>query len=401
MAGRIAYCVTPRAGGLFRFYRNLRSALAPHGWEVLAPVLGSYAAARWDPDFADQGCALIAEGESDRPRLARAFAAWTIQERIDIVIPMDDSIAASAVPHMPPEARLVTRCSNATSFGYRICAIHPQRLSRVIVMTPRLYDGLRRARRLRQEQLVIIPHGVDLRQFSSERRSDQADGARRLRIVYAGRLDDKTKGTLWLPSIIAELARAAVEFEFQIIGDGPDRSRLESLLRRKGIDGQCQLRGTMRSDQIARVFCESDVLLMPSRIDGFPNVLGEAMAAGSVPVASHIRGVTDFIVEHRVSGLLCRVGDTRAFAQAIAELASNRERLKAMSRAARRAVEERFSLERMGRDYDRVFRAVISEPPPDVAPRPWSEFREEPAFRSGWRGRVPRRVKDLVRRYMC
>jgi glycosyltransferase involved in cell wall biosynthesis len=136
---------------------------------------------------------------------------------------------------------------------------------------------------------------------------------------------------------------------------------------------------------------------MPSRVEGCPNALLEAMAAGAVPVPSRIRGGTDFVVEDGVSGLLRPIGAADQFAAGVAELAKDREKLARMSMAARDRVEARFSLERMGRDYDRLFRDVLAERPPDAPPRPWSEFRLEPAFRRGWRRWVPRAVKDALR----
>ncbi len=51
----------------------------------------------WDDAFADEGCRLLAPGETDPLTCAQAFAKWALEERIDIVIPMDGSIAASAV----------------------------------------------------------------------------------------------------------------------------------------------------------------------------------------------------------------------------------------------------------------------------------------------------------------
>jgi len=400
MAARIAYCVIPESGGLFRFYRNLRAALTPHGWEVFAVCMGPAAAGRWDPRFADENCTLIAPQQTDGRQQARAFVEWVERQGIAIVVPMDDSIAASAARHLPPQVRLVTRCSSDTGFAYKICGICVERLSRVIVMTPRQLRGVSGLGRLPQERIAMIPHGVDMRRFSPDLQSAGPPVQRPLRIAYVGRLDDKMKGTLWLPDIVARLVRLGVEFEFDVIGDGEDRARLTSLLQREGIEKRCRLRGTMQGDELAKVLPACDVLVMPSRVEGFPNVLVEAMASGLVAVASRIRGVTDFIVEDGVSGVLCRIGNTKAFAEAIAGLAADRTRLATMSAAARRTVEERFSLQRMGRDYDRVLRQALAEPLANVAPRPWSDFRIDPAFKPGWRRWVPRAVKDTIRRYV-
>jgi glycosyltransferase involved in cell wall biosynthesis len=400
MTRRIAYCVVPESGGLFRFYRNLRAALAPHGWQVLAACMGPMAARRWDPAFADDGCMLLAPEEGEPKRQAQAFAAWVEDNHIDIVMPMDNGVAASAVRHLRPAVRLVTRCSSASDFGYRTTIICLERLSTAVAMTPRQFDGLSRFRRLPKERISLIPHGVDLGFFSCDRRSTTGPLERQFRIVYVGRLDDSTKGILWLPEIAAHLVRLGVEFLFDIIGDGQDRLKLTGLLQRNGAGSRCRLCGVMGSTEVARLLPAYDALVLPSRIEGFPNILAEAMAAGVVPVASRFRGVTDFIVTDSVTGLLCRVGDTRAFAEAIAGLARDGSRLSAMSKAARQAVEKRFSLDRMGRDYDGLFRRVLAEPPLAEASLPWSDFHIERAFKPGWRRYVPRMIKNIARQYL-
>ena len=397
---RIAYCVIPEAGGLFRFYKNLRAALDGSGFEVLAPSVGVQAAARWDDAFADEGCALIAPEESDLKRKAMALVGWLVENRIDVLMPMDESIAASTVPHLPPHVRLVTRCSSGTPFAYRTCVFGNGRLCGAVATTPRQERGLTRQRRHSGNRLWLIPNGVDLSRFARNReRTAESRGP--IQLAMIGRLDDSTKGVLWLPEVVAELARRRVESQVEVIGDGPDRSRLVDSLHRHGVTDRVRLWGTSSAEGVAGFLGRCDVLILPSRVEGSPNVLMEAMAAGVVPVASRISGVTDFIVEDGVTGLLCRIGRTREFAAKIAELAADRARLTAMSAAARRCVEERFSLERMGRDYERLFREVLAEPAPRVAPRPWSEFRLEPAYRAGWRRWVPRTVKNTLRRYLC
>ena len=72
-------------------------------------------------------------------------------------------------------------------------------------------------------------------------------------------------------------------------------------------------------------------------------------------MVSHIRGIFDVIVEDRVSGRLCPVGDAARFADAVAWLASDRNRLLSMSAAARATVERRYTIERMAAEYARLF----------------------------------------------
>lgn len=400
MAGKIAYCVIPESGGLFRFYKNLKAALACHGWQVFAACMGLTAAQRWDPAFADDGCVLIAPEETNPKAQAQAFAAWGGQNSVDIVMPMDMAVGASAVWHMPPAVRLVTRCSSASNFGYKTSLVCLERLSSAIAMTPRQFEGLKRFKRLPEWRISLIPHGVNLDALPNESNFKATPNQSVFKIVYAGRLDDKTKGTLWLPEIADRLAKLGVEFQLDIIGDGEERPILASLLKRNGCEPRCRLMGSLTGNELAKSLPSYDVLVLPSRIEGFPNILAEAMAAAVVPVASRIRGVTDFIVADGITGVLCPIGNTKAFADEIAGLARDRPRISAMSRAARQAAEERFSLDRMGRDYHMLLEKVLSEPPLVTTSRPWSDFRIESAFKPHWRRYVPRNLKNAVRKYL-
>lgn len=87
----------------------------------------------------------------------------------------------------------------------------------------------------------------------------------------------------------------------------------------------------------------ADVFVLPSRREGLPVALMEAMACGLPAVASQLPGATDALIDNGVSGLLVPVGDVPAFASAIARLLSNPARAGAMGAAARQVIRDRFS----------------------------------------------------------
>jgi glycosyltransferase involved in cell wall biosynthesis len=163
-------------------------------------------------------------------------------------------------------------------------------------------------------------------------------------------------------------------------------------------EGKVSVLGTIPRHRVPAFLGRADILLFPSHNEGFGFVLIEAMAAGCVPVASRLPGVTDFIVEHGQTGVLCPVGDARAFAAAIVGLHRDRDRLRVIGRAASQAARRRFNLERLANDYARVLDAVMGEPPAAPPPLPWSAFRVPPPYRRRWRDLVPRHVRLAARR---
>jgi glycosyltransferase involved in cell wall biosynthesis len=107
--------------------------------------------------------------------------------------------------------------------------------------------------------------------------------------------------------------------------------------------------------QVLALYPEHDVLVLPSRAEGLPVVLLEAMAAGVVPVVSDLPSGIPEIVADGINGYRPPVGDVAAFAKAIAELAGDRERLQTMSRAARQTVVDHFDIRQRAGDYHALY----------------------------------------------
>ena len=87
----------------------------------------------------------------------------------------------------------------------------------------------------------------------------------------------------------------------------------------------------------------ADVFVLPSRREGLPVALMEAMSCGLPCVASRLPGATDTLIQDGVSGLLVPPGDVAAFAGAIASMLSDPARASAMGAAARQVVLDRFA----------------------------------------------------------
>jgi hypothetical protein len=85
---------------VFSYYPKLRRALGPHGGEVFAVSVSSQEASLWDSAFADDHCVLLAPRE-DNPRIAaEALVAWLRDERVDVLFPVNSSIAHNAIPQL-------------------------------------------------------------------------------------------------------------------------------------------------------------------------------------------------------------------------------------------------------------------------------------------------------------
>lgn len=101
-----------------------------------------------------------------------------------------------------------------------------------------------------------------------------------------------------------------------------------------------------------------DILCLPSRLDGRPNIIMEALASGTAVVASKVGALPDMLEEGR-QGYLCAPGAYDEFARRIEELASNRDKLKSFQLGARAFAERRFDMATMLRQYELELRRLI------------------------------------------
>jgi glycosyltransferase involved in cell wall biosynthesis len=111
---------------------------------------------------------------------------------------------------------------------------------------------------------------------------------------------------------------------------------------------------------VHRHFRLADVFVLPSRREGLPVALMEAMSCGLPCVASHLPGATDTLIQDGVSGLLVPPGDVAAFASAVASMLKDPARASAMGAAARQVVLDRFASPKIADRWLKSYKTVLA-----------------------------------------
>ncbi|MBX6323738.1 MAG: glycosyltransferase family 4 protein [Rhodospirillaceae bacterium] len=142
-----------------------------------------------------------------------------------------------------------------------------------------------------------------------------------------------------------------------ILGEGPERAALEALARRLGIAGAVSLPGVVAEPE--RWMARCAVFVLPSRFEGFPNALLEAMAMGCAVIAADCDSGPRHIVRDGTDGVLVPVEDVDALAAALVRLIEDAA-LRARLGAAAVAVRERFSKAAILRRWEAVIDAVAA-----------------------------------------
>jgi glycosyltransferase involved in cell wall biosynthesis len=215
-----------------------------------------------------------------------------------------------------------------------------------------------RRRGFASEQLVVIPNGVDLARWQTSAPADRKEfgfAANRRLLLYVGRLD-RQKGLDGLFRQLGGLFDELPEHDLVLVGAGPDREALERQADTKKLRGRVHFLGWR--DDVPALLAASDMLVLPSRWEGMPNVVLEAMAAGKPVVATQSEGTVELLgltaLEQTVA-----VGDWDGLAGFIKRIALDPALAQSLSEKNRRRAAQ-FSLDTMVERYVRLYETLLS-----------------------------------------
>ena len=175
--------------------------------------------------------------------------------------------------------------------------------------------------------------------------------------VCIGRLSQE-KGHIDLIRALVHLRRLAAEVDYRIlvVGDGPERTRLQEEARRSGVSANIIFAGY--DADTAPYYTLSDFAVLPSHSEGSPNALLEAMAAGLPTVCTRVGGVPE-IAQDGVTALLVEKGTPAALALALARLITDEELRKVFAMNARR-LSDNYSASNYCESIVSLYQQVIS-----------------------------------------
>jgi glycosyltransferase involved in cell wall biosynthesis len=229
-------------------------------------------------------------------------------------------------------------------------------------------DALRRHCRdlsgLPAERLSVAYNGVDLDEFhaaSAISRNESRDALSippEAAVLMTVAVLRPPKGLEFMLRAMPAIARACPRVYYVVIGEGPDRPRLEQLAQELRVAAHVLFTGE-RAD-VPRLLQAADLFVLPSLTEALPTVLAEAAASGLPIVASHVGGVAEMIEDGR-SGYLVAPSSPSELADRCLELLGSAALRRRMGSAGRTVAGERFSLAGQVRRLSSLYHELMAE----------------------------------------
>ncbi|NJF24671.1 glycosyltransferase family 4 protein [Thermococcus sp. Bubb.Bath] len=200
-------------------------------------------------------------------------------------------------------------------------------------------------RNLKNREIYVIPNGIDTDFWKPQEDKEgwkEALGLKGMVVTTTSRLT-KRKRIHVIPKVAKRIKEEYGEnVTFLIIGDGPERSNIERLIREYNVGDIVKLLGRQPREKIKEYLGASDVYLSPTVYEAFGIAVLEALACG-VPVVANNHGGIGEIVEHGRTGLLSQ--NDQGLIQNLVALIDDENMREEMGKNARKGVEDRFSWE--------------------------------------------------------
>ncbi len=233
---------------------------------------------------------------------------------------------------------------------------------KVIVNSIAVKEFYKKIENILEEKIEVIYNGVDFENI--EKISVEIDKKRKeLKlekskfVVGTGGRFTEQKGFIYLLMAIPEVLKYFPECFFIFVGDGPLRKNFEEIVNRYNIKNNVIFTG-YRKD-ILEILSLCDIIVVPSLFEGMPNIVLEAMTLKKPVIATDIPEMRELIIDG-INGLLVPVKNYEKISEKVIYLLKNPEISKKMGENGYNYVKEKFSLEKMVKNYENLYLKILN-----------------------------------------
>jgi O-antigen biosynthesis protein len=206
----------------------------------------------------------------------------------------------------------------------------------------------------------VIPNGIDCDndfsckgQHREKIRKELGIKKNELSVFFIGRLSREKKPDTFV-SVARGVFKKTDNVKAFIVGDGPMKEEIEDSVAKMD---STKITYLGYQQEVAKYLAAADIFILPSEIEGFPLSILEAMATGTVVIASRVGAVPD-VVENGKTGFVVTPSSVEEITKNVLELNKDRELLKKMSELSRKEIENKYSSKVLGDNYIKLYKEV-------------------------------------------
>ena len=210
--------------------------------------------------------------------------------------------------------------------------------------------------KISREKISVIPNGIDSDRFLPRSETTKTSPKR---AIFVGRLHPQ-KGIDWLLETCPHWMPQLPDWELCLVGKGAEQhvQRYEKTRDSLGnLKNRIHFLG-WRAD-VAELLAQSDLLLLPSRWEGMPNVLLQAMSCKLPVLATNVEGVVEILGENLAEPQTVVFGETEKFCAKLLNFANSLNFAIEIGQENRKRVQDVFSLEKMVHSYEKLWEAKL------------------------------------------
>ncbi|MBR6771131.1 MAG: glycosyltransferase family 4 protein [Lachnospiraceae bacterium] len=201
------------------------------------------------------------------------------------------------------------------------------------------------------KKLQVITNGVDSQYFCRQ----SAEKREGIELLFVSRLLEGKGLQYIIPELEMIQQKASVPIHLSIVGDGPYREELIRLTRAYHMEEIISFEGLQNRESLLAYYSRADIFILPSKSEGMPNVVLEAMSMGLPIVMTPCQGSKELVTDNGI------IADYKHFAQAIIKLCKDPELRRQMGEKSRKNVEKSFQWKQIARQYEKLLKQAVKK----------------------------------------
>lgn len=312
-------------GGIESLILNLTEFYSPLHEITIISTDGS---GSWDNKAVELGATLKIMNfwsHSDLWGYIDSLVKYINRNKFDVIFLNDSQLGISISPLIFKNTKLIKILHATDENSIKNALLSDEVTDGYIAVSPRIERILKS---YGSEKIYLIPNGIKNICISNKRCSI----SKKVKFLYCGRISHFDKGVLYLPELLSHFKNQ--DISLSIIGEGADYFELKNEIERKNLSTCVSYLGVLNSDDVRTEMNRADFLIFPSLAEGFGLAIVEAQSVGCIPVTFKIEGVTDFIIEDGVNGIVCEYKNIVEMSNRIKSILESKDLLLNMRHAA-------------------------------------------------------------------